>query len=95
MELGLLIPRLVVGGLFVGHGAQKLFGVAAVAFAVTGIGAGDWSLDHALGLHVSGSDWAIGALGAGLAGGLATIASGRLAGTRESAPRSRPGTGAS
>ncbi|HMC37834.1 MAG TPA: DoxX family membrane protein, partial [Actinomycetota bacterium] len=26
MSIGLLILRLVVGGLFIGHGTQKLFG---------------------------------------------------------------------
>ncbi|HEV7461697.1 MAG TPA: DoxX family protein [Solirubrobacteraceae bacterium] len=156
MNIGLLVVRIIVGLLFVGHGAQKLFGVAgghglngtgqffdamgmrpgklnafaagaaefaagillvlglltpvaaalvtavmvvaiatvhlskgiwvsdggfelnlvyiAVVFALAGVGAGDWSLDHALGLGVSGTDWAIGALGVGILGALGPLA---------------------
>jgi putative oxidoreductase len=156
MEIGLLVVRIIVGLLFVGHGAQKLFGVVggygvsgtgaafeamgmrpgklnavaagaaefaagvllvlglltplaaalviavmivaiatvhlgkgiwasgggfelnlvyiAIVFALAGVGAGDWSLDHALGLGVSGTDWAIGALGVGILGALGPLA---------------------
>jgi putative oxidoreductase len=160
MDAGLAVLHIVVGLLFVGHGAQKLFGVfgghglegtagffeslgfrpgrfhafaagfnefaggallalgllvpvasaliiatmvaasltahrgkgiwnqdsgfelplvyGAVAFALTAVGAGDVSLDSALGLDVSGLGWALAALGAGLLGGLGAVASGRL-----------------
>ena len=155
MNLGLLVVRIIVGLLFVGHGAQKLFGVVggyglegtgqafeqmgmrpgklnafaagaaevgagvllalglltplaaalvtavmivaiatvhlgkgiwasdggfelnlvyvAIVFALAGVGAGDWSLDHALGLDVAGTDWAIGALGVGVLGALGPL----------------------
>jgi len=155
MTLGLLVLRIVVGALFVGHGAQKLFGffgghgldgtgaffeslglrpgrmmalaaglaeltggalfglglltplaatlliavmvtaiatvhgrngiwvtdggveynlvLGSIAFAVTSIGAGKWSLDHLLGLHLAGAKWAVDALVVGLIAGLATI----------------------
>ena len=156
MNIGLLVLRIIVGLYFVGHGAQKLFGVAggyglkgtgeffdqmgirpgrlnafaagaaelgagvllvlglltplaaalvtavmivaiatvhlskgiwtadggfelnlvyiAVVFALAGVGAGDWSLDHALGLDIAGTDWAIGALGIGILGAIGPLA---------------------
>jgi putative oxidoreductase len=164
MDLGLLVLRVVVGLLFFGHGAQKLFGwygghglhgtgqffesmgfprgkrqallagsleaggglllalglvtpfaaaaliavmtvavikvhfakgvwnteggyeynavLVAVAFALAAIGAGNWSLDHAIGISDHGVAWALGALGAGIAGGLLPLAEARLAGLR-------------
>jgi putative oxidoreductase len=58
--------------------------LATVAFALAGIGAGQWSLDNAIGLDLAGTTWALGALGAGIVGGLAAAFSGRLAPTPES-----------
>jgi hypothetical protein len=51
----------------------------SVAFALAAVGAGGVSLDAALGLDLNGLGWALGALGAGLAGGLGAVVSGRLA----------------
>jgi putative oxidoreductase len=168
MDLGLMILRVVVGALFAGHGAQKLFGVlgggglegtagmfeslglrpsglqaraagtaefmgglllavglftpfaaaaliavmttavitvhfpngiwntnkgyeynlvlVAVAFALSAIGAGAWSLDDAFGFELHGVGWAIGALAVGLVGGAGAVISGRTATGREPHP---------
>jgi putative oxidoreductase len=171
MELGLLVLRVVVGLLFMGHGAQKLFGLfgghglqgtagffeqglglrpgklhasgagaaeffgglllalglftpfaaaaliatmavaiatvhwskgvwsteggyeynavlMAVAFAVTAIGPGNWSLDHEFGFDIQGAGWAIGALVVGIIAGFAMLAAGKSAGAR--AARQQP-----
>ena len=48
-----------------------------IGFAVAGIGAGDISLDNALGLDIAGIGWAIAALVAGVVGGLTVVAAGR------------------
>ena len=52
--------------------------LAATLFALAGIGAGEWSLDNALGIDLSGAAWALGALGVGVLGGLVAVIGGRL-----------------
>jgi putative oxidoreductase len=80
-------------GLWVSGGGFELPLVyAVVAFALAAVGAGDASLDHALGLHLAGLGWALGAAGVGLAGGLGAVLSGRLAG-RGSPVRAQPQSG--
>jgi putative oxidoreductase len=168
MDLALLVLRVLVGVLFVGHGAQKLFGVfggggleetstmfdqiglrpgwlharaagtgeflggalialglftpfaaavligvmtaavitvhfpngiwntnrgyefnlvmAAVVFALAGVGAGSWSLDNAFGFDLAGTWWAVGALAVGLLGGGAAVISGRSVRSHEPHP---------
>jgi putative oxidoreductase len=53
----------------------------AAAFALAGAGPGELSLDGAIGwmADVSGTGWALGALGAGLLGAVGALASARLA----------------
>lgn len=57
--------------------------MVAVAFALAGVGPGQWSLDNALGIDWSSTGWALAALGVGLIGGLGTVISGRMAAARE------------
>jgi putative oxidoreductase len=54
--------------------------IIAVAFALAGAGPGAWSLDNAFGLDLAGTGWALGALGAGVLGGIAALLSARGAG---------------
>jgi putative oxidoreductase len=56
-------------GFFVTNGGYEFnLMLAASAFALADSGPGPWSLDAKLGLRMSGPVWALGALGAGLAG---------------------------
>jgi len=52
--------------------------VIAGAFALAGVGPGDWSLDSALGVDWSSTVWALAALAAGLIGGLGAVIGGRM-----------------
>ena len=49
--------------------------IAAVV-ALAGIGAGAWSLDGALGVGLTGTGWALAALGVGVVGGVASVVGG-------------------
>jgi putative oxidoreductase len=61
--------------------------LAAALFALAGIGAGQWSLDNALGIDLTGTGWALAALGAGLLAGIGAVLSGRLTGRTASTTR--------
>ena len=56
--------------------------LVAGAFALAGIGPGQWSLDDALGIHFASTGWALAALGAGVMAGLGAVISGRLKAAR-------------
>jgi putative oxidoreductase len=49
----------------------------AAAFALAGVGPGEWSLDNVFDISWNGTGWALIALGAGIAGGVAAVLSGR------------------
>ena len=67
-------------GFFVSsNGFEYNLVLAAAAFALAGVGPGEWSLDGVLGIDLAGTGWALGALAAGLSGGLGAVLSGRLA----------------
>ena len=59
----------------------------AIAFAVTAIGPGERSLDHALGIELDGIGWALAALGVGLLGAAAAVGLGRAAARAPAGPR--------
>ena len=60
--------------------------LAAVMFALAGIGAGAWSLDNAFGFDLHGAAWAIGALVVGFIGGGGAIVTGRTSSGHEPHP---------
>src|SRR4051794_12937619 len=77
-------------GVWVTEGGYEYNAVLiAVAFAVTAVGPGNWSLDHAFGLDLNGTAWALAALGAGILGGVTMLALGRTTAAREA--RQHPG----
>ena len=77
-------------GFFVeSNGSEYNLVLVATFFTLAGTGAGDWSLDSAVGIDLTGTLWALGALGAGVLGGLGAVLSGRLVPDRDSG-RVRP-----
>ncbi|MFT4265266.1 MAG: DoxX family protein [Nocardioides sp.] len=68
-------------------GSEYVLLVGMAALGIAALGPGRWSLDHALGLDLAGSWWALFAL---VAGGL--TAAGLLLGARRLAPPSTPST---
>lgn len=67
-----------VKGLWVtGGGYEYNLVLAAAAFAVAAVGAGNWSLDRALAFHDHGAIWGIGALVVGFIAGFGAVLSGR------------------
>jgi putative oxidoreductase len=82
MTVAVATVNLRNGFFITGQGYEYNLVLAAAAFALAGTGAGGWSLDHALGIHLTGAGWALGALAAGVLGGLGAVVSGRLASTR-------------
>jgi putative oxidoreductase len=59
------------------NGVEYTLVMAAAAFALAGVGAGSWSLDEALGIHLASAGWAIGAVAVGLLGAIAAVIGGR------------------
>lgn len=71
-------------GFFVANqGYEFNLALAAALIALAGVGAGGWSLDNALGIDMTGTAWALGALGAGLLGGIGAVLSGRFVSRRQ------------
>ena len=64
-----------------------------IGFAVAGIGAGEISLDNALGLDIAGIGWALGALALGLLGGAGAVLAGRATTHRTTSPGATAATG--
>jgi putative oxidoreductase len=60
--------------------------LATVVFALSGVGAGAWSLDNAFGFSLHGTGWALGALVVGLLGGAGAVISGRTVARHEPHP---------
>ena len=82
MTAAVLTVHLRNGFFATNNGYEYNLVLAIAAFALAGIGPGDWSLDNALDIDMSGTEWALGALGAGVLGGLGAVLGGRLTSAR-------------
>jgi len=78
MTAAIVTVHLRQGFFATNNGYEYNLVLAAAAFALAGVGPGEWSLDHALEIDMSGTDWALGALGAGVLAGLGAVLGGRL-----------------
>jgi putative oxidoreductase len=90
MTAAVLTVHLRNGFLITNGGYEYNMVLAAAVLALAGVGAGQWSLDHALSLDLMGTGWALAALAAGVLGGAGAALSGRLTGHRAQPPEARP-----
>ncbi len=72
------------------NGIEYTLVMTAAAFALAGVGAGSWSLDSALGIHLASAGWALAALAVGLLGAIAAVISGRTYQPREAGDGQQP-----
>ena len=84
MTAAVLTVHLRNGFFNTSNGYEYNLVLAVAAFALAGTGPGDWSLDNVLDLDLAGTGWALGALGAGVLGGLGAALSSRLTPRRDS-----------
>ena len=70
-------------------GSEYVLTVASVAVGLAFAGAGEWSLDAAIGWDVAGLWWGVGALGVALVGGAAVLAVAQREPAAESMPAMR------
>ena len=89
MTAAMLTVNLRNGFFVIDNGYEYNVVLIAALFALAGIGAGNWSLDDAIGIDLAGTLPALTALGAGTLGGLGAVISGRLIPDRNSANRHR------
>jgi putative oxidoreductase len=68
MTAAVLTVHLRNGFFNTANGYEYNLVLAAALFALAGIGAGNWSLDSALGLDLAGTVWALAALAVGVLG---------------------------
>ncbi|HEX7298239.1 MAG TPA: DoxX family protein [Solirubrobacteraceae bacterium] len=81
-----LVIAVMTAAIITVHGTKGFFNtdggyefnltLIAAAFALAGLGPGQWSLDNVVGLDWHGTSWALIALGAGLLGGIAAVLQG-------------------
>jgi putative oxidoreductase len=72
-------------------GSEYNLVLIAGMFALTAVGAGEWSLDNAFGLNLDGTGWAFAELGAALVGSAGMVILGRSAFRRAGTRQVHPG----
>jgi putative oxidoreductase len=82
-----MVIAVMVTAILTVHGTKGFFNtdggyefnltLIAAAFALAGVGPGEWSLDNAFGIDWTGTGWALIALGAGVLGGVGAVIQGR------------------
>jgi putative oxidoreductase len=90
MTTAVLVLHLRNGFFNTNGGFEYNLVLVATAFALAGIGPGDWSLDNAFNIELTGTGWALGALGVGVLVGIGGVLIGRSS-LRRQRPHGQPG----